>query len=126
VRLLRRLFACALVLLVLGEASGVARAFGPGSTVRCCCGPHAAARPCPCPDCPVTRLRKPRHADEARLTADHNCAGTTVDDPGILQVLAVVAPPLAPLAAPQPRGTIASSTPQPLRTRAVDIGRPPP
>lgn len=119
------MFACLLVLVVAVETSGLARAIGPSATVHCCCGPHASARPCDCPDCPAT-LRRAAHHDlgAARLTADH-CDGHSASEPGVLRVLAVVTP-LVLLAAPELRGFFAFAPPSPLGGRAVDIGRPPP
>ncbi|MGZ3439085.1 MAG: hypothetical protein ACXVDD_06205 [Polyangia bacterium] len=127
VRLCRRVLVLLLVLVVVGETSGVARAFGPGSSVHCCCGTHAAARPCPCPDCPVTLHRAPpRDEGDARLAAGRDCSGATADDAGVLTVLAVAPRPLFAVAAPELVGAAYVAAPTPLRGRAVDVGRPPP
>ena len=47
---------------------------------------HAlAARPCPCPDCPVTLHRAPpRDEGDARLAAGRDCSGATADEAGVL------------------------------------------
>ena len=124
---LRRALVCLLVLALVGETSGVARAFGPGATVRCCCGAHASARPCPCPDCPVTLRRAPaRNAGPSHIGAARACDGADAGDPGVLHVVAVS--PRAPfsIAAPFATGALASFAPSPLRTRALDPTRPPP
>lgn len=124
---LRRVLVCLLVLAFVGESSGVARAFGPGATVHCCCGAHAAARPCPCPDCPVTLRRAPRHNLGApQFTAAPDCDGSGARDPGILHVVAVAPHARVAVAVPSPIAVLAFAAPSPLRTRAVDIGRPPP
>ena len=126
-RLVRRLLVCLLVLVVVGETSGVARAFGPGATVHCCCGAHASARPCPCPDCPVALRRAARHdIGDARLAAAHDCSGASAEEAGVLSVLAVA--PRAPLAVAtiDPVRLAYTATASPLRSRAVDVGRPPP
>jgi hypothetical protein len=127
VRFLRRVFACVLVLLLIGESSGIARAFGPGATVHCCCGDHTSARPCPCPDCPVLRVRGHHHDGdaEARLAAGRDCSGGSADDPGILTVVAVA---IVSLAVPVPslRDTLTFAPPRSLRDRTVDAARPPP
>ncbi len=124
---LRRLFVCLLALVVIGETSGVARAFGPGATVHCCCGAHASARPCPCPECPVTLRRAPRHdLGDARLTAPPDCDGADAGDPGVLHVVAVAPAPLPAVAAPAPSPRLAFAAPSRLFGRAVDVGRPPP
>jgi hypothetical protein len=127
VRLVRRVLVLLLVLVVVGETSGVARAFGPGSSVHCCCGTHAAARPCPCPDCPVTLHRAPtRDEGDARLAAGRDCDGASADDVGVLRVLAVAPRTIFAFAAPDPIGAADVTAPTPLRGRAVDVGRPPP
>jgi hypothetical protein len=114
-------------LLVIGETSGIARAFGPGSTVHCCCGTHSSARPCPCPDCPVLGVRAHDHAvdPDQRLTSGRNCTGATADDPGILTVVAL-ALASASLALPSLHDQLSFATPSPLHDRAVDASRPPP
>ncbi|HEY1585947.1 MAG TPA: hypothetical protein VGH63_09690 [Polyangia bacterium] len=126
-RLVRRTLVLLLVLVVVVETSGVARAIGPGETVHCCCGSHAAARPCPCPDCPVTlRRAAPHDIGAAQLSAAHDCSGGDAGDPGVLAVRAI-APILAlAVAAPRPRRFAYVVASAPVRTRAVDIGRPPP
>ena len=125
--LARRTFALLLVLVVVGETSGVARAYGPGATVHCCCGAHASARPCPCPDCPVTLRRAPRHdIGAAQLSAARECDGADAGDPGTLHVLAIAPPVRFAVATPAPTGALAFAAPSPLRGRAVDVGRPPP
>lgn len=122
-----RLLVCLLLIVFVGETSGVARAFGAAATVRCCCGAHASARPCPCPDCPVTlRRAAPHDLGSARFAAAAGCAGSAGDDIGLLRVAAVA--PRAPFVLGRPaalvmRPVAASSV---LRTRAVDVGRPPP
>jgi hypothetical protein len=126
VKLGRRIAVCVLVLLMWGETSGLARAFGPGSTVHCCCGTHASARPCPCPDCPVTILRAHDAGDhDTRLTAGRDCSGSRLDDPGILTVvaLAVVTPSLAPPLTHAP-ATFPSAIA--FTDRNPDVPRPPP
>src|SRR4051812_36518695 len=115
-RLVRRVLALLLVLAVIGETSGVARAFGPGSTVHCCCGTHASARPCPCPDCPVTLHRAaPHDIGDAQLAAGRDCNGSTSDDAGVLSVLAVVADTMFAVAAPAFSGAAYVAPPAPLR-----------
>jgi hypothetical protein len=127
VRLVRRLFVLLLVIVVVGETSGVARAFGPGSSVHCCCGTHAAARPCPCPDCPVTLHRAaPHDIGAATLAAGRDCNGAAADEVGVLTVLAIAPHALYPFAAPAAVGAAFFAPPSPLRGRAVDVGRPPP
>jgi hypothetical protein len=123
-RLVRRLLACVLLLLVVGETSGVARAFGPGSTVRCCCGPHASARPCPCPDCPVMRLRAHRHEASAAALG-RNCSGPRDDDPGILSIVALAVTPPA-LAVDRIGVAFALASAPAPRVRWLDAARPPP
>ena len=126
-RLVRRVLVLLLVVVVLGEASGVARAFGPGSSVHCCCGTHSAARPCPCPDCPVTLHRAaPRDVGDARLAAGHDCNGSAADEVGVLTMLAVAPHTMLAVAAPAPIGAAHVAAPTPLVGRAVDVGRPPP
>lgn len=124
---MRRLFACVLALVVVGEASGVARAMGRGARVRCCCGSHASARPCRCPSCPTTRVRA-RSFDptDGHLCAARDCDGDGAADPGVLRVLATpAAAPPAP-AAPCPPRRLALAAPLPLRGRLLDAARPPP
>ncbi|MDB4969558.1 MAG: hypothetical protein JWN44_5247 [Myxococcales bacterium] len=123
--MVRRLGVCVLVLLVLGETSGLARAFGPGSTVHCCCGTHASARPCPCPDCPVTMLRAAAHDHATRLMAGRDCRGERSDDPGVLTVVALVAAAPA-LDAPLLRATLDFVSPSAILDRFSDVARPPP
>jgi hypothetical protein len=124
-RLGRRVLACLLTLLVLGEVSGVARAFGPGATVHCCCGAHMSARPCPCPDCPAARVRLPHKREAARLDAARNCDGASADDPGVLQVLAALPSPPA-IVVTSTRAAVALVAPTRLRSRTLDPTRPPP
>jgi hypothetical protein len=124
----RRVLACLLALLVLGEVSGVARAFGPGATVHCCCGGHASARPCPCPDCPAAVVRAPRaHGAPAQARLDgRNCDGSsTTDDPGVLRVLAAL-PALSELSPAPVRGVVDFVPPVALSDRSPDPSRPPP
>ncbi|MCA1664522.1 MAG: hypothetical protein LC659_09670 [Myxococcales bacterium] len=126
-RLVRRVLVCLLVLVLVGETSGVARAIGPGTIVRCCCGAHATARPCPCPDCPVTLRRAAQHdVGAARLTAAHDCSGADAGDPGVLAVRAIAPASRDFVTAPHPRRFAYVFVASPVRTRAVDIGRPPP
>ena len=123
----RRVLVCLLVLVVVGETSGVARAYGPGATVHCCCGAHASARPCPCPDCPVTLRRAPRHdVGAAQLTAPRDCDGASAGDPGVLHVVAIAPHARVAVAILAPAGALAFAAPSPLSGRAVDVGRPPP
>ncbi len=125
-RLAPRIFACLLVVVVAVETSGVARAIGPAATVHCCCGAHASARPCPCPDCPVTlRRAAPKDVGDARIAADPGCDGHSAADPGVLTVLAVVAPLIA-VVVPEPRAFVASYSRSSLHTRTLDVARPPP
>ena len=123
---LRRLLAGLLVLLVVGETSGIARAFGPGAIVHCCCGDHQSARPCPCPDCPVLlrRAHDHRHHD-ARLMTARDCSGASVDDPGVLRVVAA-ALAVPSLTSPSPRLAADFAAPRALADRATDPARPPP
>ncbi|HSN31816.1 MAG TPA: hypothetical protein VLU41_03960 [Ideonella sp.] len=126
-RLVRRTLVVLLVLVVVGETSGVARAFGPSATVHCCCGVHASARPCRCPDCPVALRRALRHdLGAAQLLATHDCDGNDGGDPGVLHVVAIAPRVPAAAAAPSPMDALAFAAPSPLRGRAVDVGRPPP
>ncbi|MCU1278854.1 MAG: hypothetical protein JWM53_2400 [bacterium] len=116
-----------LALVVVGESSGVARAFGPGSTVHCCCGTHSAARPCPCPDCPVTLHRAtPHDVGDARLAAGRDCNGSSADEVGVLGMLAVAPHAIFAALAPDAIGAAHVAAPSPLHGRAVDVGRPPP
>ncbi len=125
--LARRVLVLVLALVVVGETSGVARAFGPGATVHCCCGAHASARPCPCPDCPVTLRRAPRHdLGDARLTAAPDCDGADAGDPGVLHVVAIAPAAPAAIGTPSPSRALAFAAPSSLCSRAVDVGRPPP
>ena len=118
---------CLLVLVVVGETSGIARAIGPGETVHCCCGAHAAARPCPCPDCPVTlRRARPHNLGAAQLTAARDCSGGDAADPGVLAVRATAPEGVFAIAAPHPRRFAYAVATSPFGTRAVDVGRPPP
>lgn len=124
---LRRALVCLLVVALVGETSGVARAFGPGATVHCCCGAHASARPCPCPDCPVTLRRAPAHdVGASQLAAARECDGADAGDPGVLHVVAVSPRAPSSIAAPPPTGALDSFAPSALRTRSVDPTRPPP
>jgi hypothetical protein len=113
-----------LLVLLVGETSGVARAFGPGSTVRCCCGPHASARPCPCPDCPVMRLRAHEHEAWAAAVGP-NCSGARDEDPGILSIVALALAPPA-LAIHTTAVSLAFASPLAPRTRPLEADRPPP
>lgn len=123
---LRRVLVCLLALVVLGETSGVARAFGPGAIVHCCCGAHSTARPCPCPDCPVTlRRERPRDAGPSQLAAAHGCDGADASDPGVLHVVAVAPDLPAAVAAPSPTSTLRWPSPALLQTRSLDTNRPP-
>jgi hypothetical protein len=123
----RRILACLLALIVLGELSGVARAFGPGATVHCCCGAHASARPCPCPDCPagVGRAGRRHRPATPPVLDGRNCDGSHADDAGVLQVLAAL-PALPMLAALPVRRRDDLPIPLALHGRAPDPTRPPP
>ena len=126
-RLAYRFLAVAIVLLLVGESSGLARAFGPGSTIDCCCGPHSTARPCRCPDCPVSS-RRTLHAAPAgdHLFADHGCDGAGADEAGVLSVLALPFAPPPATAAPRVAGFVAA-LPVLIRSgRALEVDRPPP
>jgi hypothetical protein len=114
---IRRLLAAVLALLVLVEGAGVARALG-GESVECCCGRHDSHRACKCKACPVSKSR----AQASTTRMDDHCDGH--DDPGALAVVAeeTIFPSLLPLAAVAP----VSVTPQPLASRLVEAGRPPP
>ena len=82
-RLVRRVLVCLLVLVVLGETSGVARAIG--AERRPCTAAAArtpSARPCPCPDCPVT-LRRARAARHRRCAAHRRHATAAAATPAI-------------------------------------------
>jgi len=125
-RALRSLLACALALLLVGEASGVARAFGRGASVACCCGAHFAARPCPCPDCPSSTQRALTRAPSgARVDAGHACDGAGSDPAGVLQVLATLPAAPALAAAPAARPSVLVRRAEP-RGRIVELDRPPP
>jgi hypothetical protein len=127
VRLARRIFAVAIVLLLVGESSGLARAFGAGSTIDCCCGPHSTARPCRCPDCPVSSRRTLHAAPTGdHLFADHGCDGAGADEAGVLAVLAL--PLSAPPATAGPRfaGFVAALAVLVRSGRALEVDRPPP
>jgi hypothetical protein len=122
-RLLRRLLAVALALLVLLEAGGVARALAADGEIDCCCGEHSAVRTCHCHDCPVARrgqqVREGDHLDSQR------CGGGA-QDVGVLAVMAHALPAPPVLAGPR----LVSRTPV-VRSlvragRLVEAGRPPP
>jgi hypothetical protein len=123
----RRAVACVLALLVLGEVSGVARAYGPGSSVHCCCGEHASARPCPCAACPSRRVRSAGGVAPVQscLGAGRDCHGASADDPGVLLMLAALSSPPA-LAASVDGGRLELPAPRRLVGRALDLRRPPP
>jgi hypothetical protein len=127
VRPVQRLFACVLVLLVIGESSGVARAFGLSSDVTCCCGTHASARPCGCRACPAAPHRHRLAAEGDQLTATHDCdGGGHAAAPGVLAVRALPPTLVAVVDLPALVGLIARATPLCRAGRAVDVGRPPP
>lgn len=126
-QLARRLFACVLVLALLGETSGVARAYGPGAWVHCCCGIHSSARPCRCDTCPVAKLRTPAvEHDDGRVAGARHCDGSVAGDPGVLRVVATLTELPAPPSLPLSLAATFFAEPTPLRGRAVDVGRPPP
>jgi hypothetical protein len=127
VRLAYRALAIAIVLLLVGESSGLARAFGRGSTIDCCCGPHSTARPCRCPDCPVSARRTLRAAPAGdHLLADHGCDGAGADEAGVLTVLALPlgAPPAT--AGPRFAGFVTAPSVLVRSGRALELDRPPP
>jgi hypothetical protein len=127
VRLAHRLLAVAIVLLLAGESSGLARAFGPGSSITCCCGPHSTARPCRCPDCPVSTRRTLHAAPPGdHLFADHGCDGAGADDPGVLTVLALPLTTPPATAGPRFAGVVATPALVIRSGRALEVDRPPP
>jgi hypothetical protein len=123
---LRRLLVCLLALVVCGESMGVARAFGRASTVDCCCGAHAVARPCPCKSCPVARHAERRHAPDGDRLAPARACGGDASDPGVLSLLAPAAAPGPTLGAPRLVGRLTPPGVPPVRGRLLDAGRPPP
>ena len=125
--LVRRVLVCALALLIVGEVSGVARAYGPGSSVHCCCGAHLSARPCPCAACPSRRVRSadktgPTHSC---LGVGRDCSGTSLDDPGVLVMLAALPSPPSLAVGDQVGRLVLAAPPRPGE-RALDPRRPPP
>jgi hypothetical protein len=115
-----------LMTLVLVEGAGVARAFGSASSIECCCGKHAKARPCGCRSCPAKRGRHDAAADTT-LTERAPCSGgDTIDDGAILQVVAE-APAAPPLLSPAPpAGAILLVVVTEPPSRVADPARPPP
>lgn len=127
VRRSRALFACLLALVLLGESSGLARAFGPGTSVRCCCGEHQVARPCHCPSCPATRSeRTSLQPEEQHLCAGRDCNGDSLNDPGVLRVLAPALERAALVFVPLASAHEMPAAPLPLRGRILELNRPPP
>jgi hypothetical protein len=126
-QLVRRLLACLLALLIVGEVSGVARAYGPGSSVHCCCGAHLSARPCPCGACPSKRVRSAEGAAPAHscLGVGRDCNGASLDDPGVLVMLAALPSPPS-LAARTDGGRLDFAAPARPTERALEPRRPPP
>jgi hypothetical protein len=126
VRLVQRLLACLLVLLVVGESSGLARAFSQKSAVSCCCGSHWAARPCRCPDCPASARKRTVTPSGDHLLADHDCDGAGSDDATVLSVVAVVMAQPSAARAPGPVAALRGATVLVRSGRAVEVDRPPP
>ena len=122
---LGRLLAVLLAALVLLEGSGLARAFGEGATVHCCCGDHSAARRCRCKACPTARRGATARADGDRLAAARECDGVS-GDAGVLMIVAVPAPVTALLPVQPPAVRVFATAPPPLIDRAPDFARPPP
>ncbi len=116
-----RVFIAALVLL---EGTGIARAFGHGGDVSCCCGEHSAARECHCHDCPVVKRRTLHAPDAARLDAARDCDGQVAND----TLLVMVALPPAPLGLSSLLDGAALSAQAPTipPLRLIEAGRPPP
>ena len=118
--MIRRLFALLVAALLLVEGAGVARALG-GDTILCCCGRHESHRVCKCKSCPV--LAKRARVGTSRFAHARDCDGH--DEAPALSVLAIesVAPTVQ-------RSEIARAhenpAAQPLVSRVVDAGRPPP
>lgn len=123
--MLRRLTAALLCALVLVEGAGVARGFGRGTQVRCCCGTHASARRCKCKACPIAMRREGRVPAHDGLAAGQSCA-----EQGDEAVLAVVALPARPfgivLVAPPPARAERHRIGPPPRGHALELPRPPP
>lgn len=111
---------------MIGESSGLARAFGPGSTIACCCGTHWTARRCRCPDCPVVARGRQRPAAGDRFAAEHDCDGAGNVDPGVLTVSALPVAAAPPSAAPPFAGALPPPAIPVRPGRAVDVDRPPP
>jgi len=125
--LVRQLIVALLVVLLVAESSGVARAFGPGSIVTCCCGPHSAARRCKCLHCPVAQRDDHDHDHErggARIAAAQDCDGNAPEE-AVLDVEALL---ITPIAVPTPAAMSLRATwslPE-LADRLTEPTRPPP
>jgi len=118
-RTVRRALALLLMLLMLVETAGLAQAFGQDARVHCCCGPHAAARRCRCPSCPV----KKRRFQGASLSAGGGCSDQVSSDGRLLVQ--------AHLASPRLAVRVAAISEYPIEaarwsSRILESARPPP
>lgn len=121
---LRRLFVCALAVLVLLESGGAARAMSAIGQIDCCCGVHSSVRGCHCKDCPVKLRRAHTDLGAPQLSAARECAGGG-DEAGVLAVIAVFPAPPS-IVAPAPAGVLPTPILRTLYARFVSPTRPPP
>lgn len=113
-----------IVALLVVETAGVARAFGRGARVSCCCGTHATARPCKCKRCPAARQHARDDGGGDRLAAGRDCDGDVVGDE-VLKPLAVVTRPLWPRLR-RPGRRLPARVPAAPTVRLIEAERPPP
>lgn len=121
---LRRGCALVLMLLVVIETGGLARAFAADASVHCCCGEHSAARRCDCKSCPVSLRGHRAAATGDRLTGGGPCRHATVDG-AVLIMLALEAPAL-PVLASDPPARAPCPLPAALVSAIMSADRPPP
>jgi hypothetical protein len=74
----------------------------------------------------VTLREKPRDLGDARFASARDCDGGSRGDPGVLRVLAVTDEAQVAISLPNQVRIRYLAAPSPLRSRAVDVGRPPP